>query len=864
MELLERQSQLDDLGQHLREAESGSGKVAFIVGEAGAGKSALVEAFAQQLSRDARLVWGACDALQTPRALGPVHEVASALAVASAGSDLTEQSRPQLFARLVDELARRDRLTVVVLEDLHWADEATLDFLRYLGRRIQRTRCLLIATYRDDELAATHPLRRMLGEITGRHSARIRVPSLSLAAVAQLAGGGQRNVERIYRVTCGNAFFVREVLAASGDALPETVRDAVNARLLQCSAGARELAQLVSLSPGRTELWLAEAILGSCGPFIEEAVARGLLRASEDSIAFRHELARLAVETTVPPARAQELHQRILAALKERGADLSLLVHHAQLARDSAAIVELAPRAAQQAARLGAHFEAVAHLTTALRHADALSAPARAKLLEAHAWECNLTNQTLSAIESDERALAIYRELGDVAAQARVSRVLARVYWQRGDKLQADRSVAEAIAVLEQLPPSSDLAMAYSTRSMLAMLGGRVEEALELGRRAIDLGREFNDVESQVHALNNMGSALLGSGDEAGWSPLEQALELALEHGLHEAAGRAYTNSTTCSILSYDLPRAERYLHKGLQFCEEQEIYTHLYYMRAYHARLELLRGRWNEAAHLATQLLEDGTPLAINQRIPALITLALVRARRGDPGPGPLLDEALRIALPTMELQRIGRVAAARAEVAWYGGDLDLVAREVAVGLEAAQGHRDPWIRGELFFWQSLARPDAEVPADIFAPYRLMIEGDWRGAAEAWGLRGMPYERALALAQGPEDALRESLAILEPLAANPLATIVRQRLRELGVRGIPRGPRASTRGNPAGLTTREVDVLRLLVHGHTNAELARRLHVSAKTVDHHVSSILSKLEARSRTEAVAAAFGLGIVKRSG
>jgi DNA-binding CsgD family transcriptional regulator/tetratricopeptide (TPR) repeat protein len=861
MELLERHSQLDELTQYLREAEAGSGKVAFVVGEAGAGKSALVEAFASQLSRDARVVWGACDALNTPRALGPVHEVASALAIASTGAELAEQSRPQLFARLVDELARRDRFTVVVLEDLHWADEATLDFLRYVGRRIQRTRCLLIATYRDDELAATHPLRRMLGEITGRHTARIRIPSLSLAAVAQLAAGSQRDPERIYRVACGNAFFVRELLAAPRDTLPETVRDAVIARLMQCSSGARELAQLVSLSPGRTELWLIASLIESPGPLIEEGLTRGLLRASEDSIAFRHELARLAVETTVPPAHAQELHQRILAALKERGADLSLLVHHAQLARDVRAIVEFAPRAAEQAARLGAHFEAASHYATALRHAEALPAPERARVFEAHAWECNLTNEAVNAITSDERALAIYRELGDVAAQARVSRVLARVYWQLGYKPHADRSVAEAIAVLEKLPPGSDLAMAYSTRSMLAMLGGRVEEALEFGRRAIDLGRQFNDVESQVHAFNNMGSALLGSGDETGWPLLEQALSLALEHGLHEAAGRAYTNSTTCSILSYDLPRAERFLHKGLQFCEEQEIYTHLYYMRAYHARLELLRGRWNEGANLATQLLEDGTSIALNQRIPALITLALVRARRGDPGPGPLLEEALRIALPTMELQRIGRVAAARAEVAWYEGDLDLVAKEAAVGLEVAQGHRDPWIRGELFFWQSRARPDAEVPADIFAPYRLMIEGDWRGAADAWEARGMPYERALALAEGPEEALRESLAILEQLGADPLATIVRQRLRELGVRGIPRGPRASTRGNPAGLTTREVDVLRLLVHGHTNAELARRLHVSAKTVDHHVSSILSKLEARSRTEAVAAAFGLGIVK---
>jgi DNA-binding CsgD family transcriptional regulator len=243
------------------------------------------------------------------------------------------------------------------------------------------------------------------------------------------------------------------------------------------------------------------------------------------------------------------------------------------------------------------------------------------------------------------------------------------------------------------------------------------------------------------------------------------------------------------------------------------------------------------------------------------LAVLAIVRARRGDPGVDPLLDEALKLALPTAELQRIGRVAAARAEVAWYRGDLKRVAEEAAIGLRAAVGHREAWIQGELAYWGRRADPSLGLPSDLAEPYALMIEGDWERASAAWQKLGAPYERALALADGAEEALLESLAILEQLGAGPLAAIVRQRLRELGVRGIPRGPSVSTRGNPAGLTSREVQVLSLLVHGHTNTELARRLHISAKTIDHHVSSILEKLEVRSRTEAVAAAFGLGIIK---
>jgi DNA-binding CsgD family transcriptional regulator len=362
-----------------------------------------------------------------------------------------------------------------------------------------------------------------------------------------------------------------------------------------------------------------------------------------------------------------------------------------------------------------------------------------------------------------------------------------------------------------------------------------------------------------VHALNNMGAALLGSGDVSGFGPLEQSLALARKEQLHEAAGRACTNLTTCSILHLDLPRAERYLRDGLAYCEEHELYTHVYYMRAYESRLELLRGRWSEAAALAAQLIQSAALTTI-QRIPTLLTLALVRARRGDPGVDAVLDEALRLALPTGELQRIGRVAAARAEAAFYRGDLRLVAREVSVGLDAAQGHRDPWILGELAFWQSRVQGTAATTG-IAEPYRLMIEGDWQAAARAWERLGMPYERAMALAAGPEPALREALEIFEPLGAGPLTGMVRQRLRDLGARHIPRGPRASTRGNPAGLTSRELEVLALLTEGHTNVAIARRLHLSAKTIDHHVSSILEKLDARSRAEAVAAAFGLGIVR---
>jgi len=860
MDLLERQSQLDELAQHLRERAGGAGKIVFVSGEAGAGKSSLVEKFSQQVPRGTHVLWGHSDALQTSRVLGPVNELIAGLSLLPDTPREPGMAREQLFSRLFERLSPPHPAVVVVLEDLHWADEATLDFVRFLGRRIQRTRCLFIGTYRDDELAPTHQLRTILGELTGQHTARMRVPALSLNAVEQLARGTRLDAHRIYEVTGGNAFFVRELLAAPTDAVPETVRDAVLTRLMQCSPAAREVAELVSLVPGRTENWLTRSMLGDVSAAADEAMSHGLLRFVENALVFRHELGRLAVESTVSRLRATELHAGILRVLIEREADLSRLVHHAFHAQNVKAMLEYAPRAAEEAARAGAHREAAAHLATALRHAEKLGPAERAHLFEQHGHECDVTNDFNTSLSSAGRALALWRELGDVAAQARALILIGRQYWKSGQKALADRHVADAITLLKTLPPSRELAMAYSARSQLAMTSSYTAEALDFGQRAFELASELGYHYVMAHSLNNMGTALLASGDRAGLDKLQRSLSISLEHELHDEAGRAYSNLVSIAVREHLHDIADRYVDEGISYSDTHDVQDSLAYIGAYAAHFALNKGRWADAERASGELLERPA-LAVPQRLPALVVHALVRARRGERGVDALIDEALRLALPTGELQRIGRVANARAEVAWYRGDMKRVAQEAALGLNAAVGHRDPWIIGELYFWSRRANPALELSDDLAEPYRLMIHGEWKRAAAAWEQLDMPYERAMALAEGDEDALRESLIRLEALEAGPLAAIVRQRLRNLGARGIPRGPRTSTRENPAGLTAREIQVLKLLMQGHTNTELARRLHCSAKTVGHHVSSILEKLEVHSRTEAVAVAFGLGIAQ---
>jgi tetratricopeptide (TPR) repeat protein len=705
MHLLERQEQLEILGRCLREARAGAGKLVLVAGEAGLGKSSLVERFASDHRLDAQALWGACDGLATPRALAPVHEIAVQTSVLHGRATPGDESRDWLFRALFENFARPDCKCVVVLEDLHWADEATLDFLRFIGRRIQRTATLFIVTYRDDEFYPNHPVRLVLGELTGHHVIRMRLAPLSPGAVELLAKDSGRDPAILHQITGGNPFFVREVLADPGEHVPQTVRDAVLARLARCSAATRELAELVSMSPSRTEMWLIESVLGPHQAAIDEAGARGLLVAQTESIAFRHELARLAVQSIIPPERARALHDGVLQALVDHGADLPRLVHHASLAHNAAAVLEYAPLAAKQAMRLGAHREAAAHLSAALRFRTSLPKDVQAEMLEDHARESGLANQTREAINSATAANLCFRQVGNVQAQSRVLSFLSQEYRTVGDKTRADECVHGAVAVLEALPPSANLAMAYSTRSLMAVHRGWDQEALEFGRRALALARQFGDHATESHALCNIGAAMLGIGDRAGYTPLGESLALALEHKFEDCAARAYRRLLFYSVLLHDFARADNLFRDGVTYCEERGIYSHSAYMRAYYIPCELERGNWTEAARMAAELLQSSEFSGVQQRITILVTLAMVRLRRGDPGADPPLDEALELALPTSELNRIGRVAAARAEQAWLSGDIDRVAREALLGLDYVSGHTAPWIKGELMFWLSRAQ---------------------------------------------------------------------------------------------------------------------------------------------------------------
>ncbi len=859
-ELLERSLQLSALRDELAAVrESSRGRLVLLGGEAGVGKTTLVRCFCEAFGGSTRTVWGACDPLFTPRPLAPLLDIAETL-----GGELEEPvasgAKPhEVVSGLMQELAVP---TILALEDLHWADEATLDVLRLLGRKVDAVPALVIATYRDDELGRDHPLRILIGEFaTEAAVSRLTLTPLSLAAVAELAAPHGVDAGELYRKTSGNPFFVTEVLAAGDGKIPETIRDAVLARTVRLSPESREVLEAVAVAPPHAELWLLEQLAAEAVDRIDECLAAGVLTAESGRLAFRHELARRAIEDSLAPNRAVALHRKALTALASppSGArDVVRLAHHADAAGDPDAVLMYARAAGEHAASLGAHREAAAQYARALRFADGLAVLDRADLWERRSYECHLTDQFEESIDAQTQAVELYRGIGDARREGAALSVLARRIWCGGDVAGAEEACGRGIALLEPLAPGRELAMAYATASAIRQNSEDAEGTVAWGERALELADGLGDTEVVVYTLNNLGTMALLRGDRRAGEALDRSLQLALRTRLDDHAGRAFIHFgwVLARNRAYEL---EDRLDAGIEYCFERGLDLWALYVLTYRARSELDRGRWSDAAETTAFVLRHPRD-AVLLRTLALVVLGLVRARRGDPEAWARLDEARSLSGASGELQGLFAVAAARAEARWLAGDREAVAVETETAFEAALRGSSPWAVGELAVWRRRAGVREEIPSAAAEPFALELAGEWARAAELWTEIGCPYEAALALAGAEDDeALRRGLNELQELGARPAAAIVARRLRERGAQGLPRGPRAATRDNPAGLTSREAEVLTCLRQGLRNAEIADKLFLSEKTVAHHVSAILRKLGVRSRGQAAAEAARLGL-----
>lgn len=290
MELWERAAALDTLDE-LLDTSTTAGRVAVVAGAAGIGKSALVTEFARRCSARAWVVWGACDHLVTPRALGPLHDIGRQTGGALATRLSSGAAREEIFGAFLDELSSepQQRRPVVVVEDAHWADAATLDWLAFLGRRMARLSALLIVTYRDDEVGPEHPLRRVLAALPSALVQRVALPVLTHECVLEQATRAGRDPAMVFRLAGGNPLLVTELLKADGPEVPGAVQDLILERLSLLPPPARDLAQLVAVVPTR-----ADAMMVSASDEVDICIAAGVLVPAGDGVSYRHELLRSA------------------------------------------------------------------------------------------------------------------------------------------------------------------------------------------------------------------------------------------------------------------------------------------------------------------------------------------------------------------------------------------------------------------------------------------------------------------------------------------------------------------------------------------------------------------------------------------
>jgi DNA-binding CsgD family transcriptional regulator len=861
-DLIERERELSMLGDCLDAVRSSSrGRLVLVAGEAGVGKTALLREFCEDHTDGARVLWGACDALFTPRPLGPFLDIAESIGGEVADAAESGAGTFELAAVLMRELPKRPP-TILVLEDAHWADHATLDLLRLLARRVSSLPAVVLMSYRQTELGRFHPLLQVLGEFGSEASVlRLALAALSPDGVAHLAEAHGVDGAALHDRTGGNPFFVTEVLAA-GEDIPETVRDAVLARAARLTPAARTLLDAVAIAPHDSELPLLEQSAPDALPALDECLASGMLVETNGAVAFRHELARLSIEQAAAPDEKLRLHRATLAALRaapEATADLARLAHHAEAAHETDAVLEFAPAAGARASNVGAHREAAAQYARALRFADGLPLAERAGLLGCHTLECYVTTQDEAALASSHEALEAWRQLGEPLKEAESLASVAAVSLNMGFIEDARSAARQAASILEEMPPGPHLARVYDLIGGASLLFEDRAETERWSRRAMELAAQVGDDFTVASARSILGSASALQGLPSGVEELERSLALAhdLEYG-GDLVGRIHVLLAMAGCRARSLDLMERAVEPGLAYCEEHDLAVWGRMLLATRGWVALERGDWDRAAVTVELVLMEDCTLSCAQ---ARIVLALLRARRGDPDPWAPLAQAREIAERTGQLWWTWQATAAEAEALWLAGRPDEIADATDDTFELAVRLGSPWVVAELAWWRRQGGIRERVPAEASGPFELQLLGDWSGAEAAWREAGCPYEAALALAEsGDEAALRTALDELQALGARPASAVVARRLRERGVRGLPRGQRPTTKANPANLTARELEVLVLVAGGLRNAEVAKRLVVSERTAAHHVSSILRKLGVRGRTEAAAEAIRLGLV----
>jgi DNA-binding CsgD family transcriptional regulator/tetratricopeptide (TPR) repeat protein len=833
--LLEREVELAALDAALADACAGRGTLVLLAGEAGIGKTALVRVFAS--SANVPVFVGSCEPLTVPPPLGPLLDIAATL-----GDSIAEVTDPSAVARALLAILAANGPAVVVVEDCHWADAATLDVLRFAARRIERVRAALLVTYRDDG-AADEPVRVFAGDVaTAPNVVRLEPRRLSADAVGALAAKAGLDPGHLFETTGGNPFLVTESLAVR-DRLPPTVRDAVLARATRLSMAARGALDVAAVIGANVDPALLASVSAADTAAIEECIGSGILVADGEQLRFRHELTRAAVEEAVSPPRRALLHGAVAETLAAAAApDHARIAHHAAAAGLDGLVTLHAPAAAADAERAGSFREALAQRERAL---SAATADERTEALLAVGSVAWVADQPVRAVEVLEQVTGVPE--ADPVTLSRALRNLSRAFWLLDRWSDAGDASRRSVDMLAAADDPEELAIATAWLANFLALGGQAPDAADVAAEAIAAAEAVGNDEALASATISLGLARGLAGDRYGLELIRDGRELALREDLYHQQIRGYVNALAVAVIMRDHAAADALFPAARSLFEERLHLGPLDDVIQSYARSLLDRGRLDEAeALLATAPLTNRVEGMLADVLGALVT-----ARRGDGGGRALLDPTLAAVEGAPDGFRESLVRLARAELAWLEGDEAAGRAESHAGLSLDTARRAPWIAGDLAVWGARCGSVEWSQTSPPKPFALELAGSWREAAGAWRTLGCPYDAALAALPGDDAAAREAVGALEQIGATAAARAFARARAARGLRA-PRGSRRSTRADAHGLTKREREVLTLVAAGRRNAEIAAALHLSEKTVGHHVSACLRKLGASTRTEAVA------------
>ena len=851
--LFEREDQLAALEKAVK-ATSELGTVVLVSGEAGHGKTSLVNTVLRTLDHRYRVLRASCEPVGIPAAFAPLFDLLDVLPDELARDLKAGGGRPAVYAGMLD-LIKNDRI-VLLLEDLHWSDEATMGLVRYLGRRIEATNSSLIVTYRSEELESNPQLRLVIADL-GPSAIRIEVPALTLAGVSQMARDLDLDAGALHQATLGNPFFVEEVIRHPHHDLPPTVQNAVLANAGHLPKTAREFLNLVALSHDGVDLTFAESLHAKASTDLDLALQRRLIMMSNDRVACRHELIRESLAQAIPEATKRRLHRQLLANLEAKvgeSPDIARLAYHSIGAGDTGKSLTYSLQAARGTAQAGAHRQAAHHYDNALRHPHGTTSEILSEMLLDAAWEFCLINDF-------DRARNLARERIALApSELETSRAWAWLafYESRQNDLDAAKEAAGiAIEGLRNHPVSEELAVALGVAAWVDLAEGHWARAIELGDETERVAQAAGATHVAIYGATTAGTARSVLSDPRGKVQIEEAARMGVEMKLGEFTARAMNNRGGVALSRGRLEEARHWFDQMIEYSAANELDAWYIAGVATRAFINVMSGRWQDAD---TDLeVVTGQKTCLQTEVEVLVTAATLRSRRADPRSAESIESVLTRVVGSRDHDIMAMGCVLALQGAWMGFGSVQAAQELYVRFLAGCD-LDPVLRSRLGFWAR--RLDFDPPEGAMAgPVGLEWNGQIAEAADAWEQLGFPVETAITRALVPNANFEAVFGDLRRMGAEGVIRGLRRELERRGVKHIPRGERATTRNNPGGLTAREAEVLALIAAGHSNAAIANELFITEKTAGHHVSAVLAKLGVKSRVQAATLAVTNGLVK---